>query len=80
MAISHNQKVLLGNGGLWAMYDGLTTVFLIAYALYLGASNTVIGLIGAIPYISMIVSQMPGVLLIHRFSRRGPLYHKHEYR
>jgi len=70
MALSYNQKILLGNGGLWAMYDGLTTVFLIAYAIYLGASNTMIGLVGAIPYISMIVSQMPGVLLIHRFSRR----------
>lgn len=70
MGLSYNQKILLGNGGLWAMYDGLTTVFLIAYALYLGASNTIIGLVGAIPYISMIVSQMPGVLLIHKFSRR----------
>lgn len=44
-------------------------VFLTAYALDLGASNTVIGLIAAIPFLGQ-VTQLPGILLIERLRRR----------
>ena len=70
MHFSYNQKILLSNGALWAIYDGLTTSFLIAYAVYLGASNTIVGLLGAIPFLGAIASELPGVALMTHWRRR----------
>lgn len=70
MHLSYNQKILLGNGGLWAAFDALTTGFLIAYAIHLGASNLIIGVLGAIPYIGVMCSQLPGAFLINHVRRR----------
>ena len=70
MHFSYNQKILLSNGALWAIYDGLTTSFLIAYAVFLGASNTIIGLLGAIPFLGAIASELPGVALMKHWRRR----------
>ncbi len=53
------------------MYAGLTSAFLIAYALHLGASNMIIGVLGAIPFIGAVIGEMPGVLLMRRWSRLG---------
>lgn len=58
--------------------DGMTTqvmatlaggVFLTAYALTLGASAPVVGLIAAIPFLAQ-VFQVPGILLVERLRRR----------
>lgn len=65
-----NQKILLTQGAFWAAFDGLTAVFLSAYALVLGASNTVIGFIAAIPYVAFLLTQLPGVNLSQHFSRK----------
>lgn len=60
------------------IYDGLAThalvtltggVFLVAYALELGASNAVIGLIAAIPPLAELL-QIPGVGIIERSGNR----------
>jgi hypothetical protein len=55
-----NKQILKLQGSLWASYNGLTAVFLIAYALALGASNTVIGLLGALPWLASLIAQIPG--------------------
>lgn len=44
-------------------------VFLTAYALALGGSATVVGLIAAIPFLAQ-VFQVPGILLVERLRRR----------
>lgn len=65
----HNQRYLLQSGGWWALYDGLTAGYLLAYALALGASNTIIGIIGALPYLAMMLAEIPGAKLLERFTR-----------
>ena len=44
-------------------------VFLVAYALSLGASNFYIGLLAAVPQLAQ-VAQLPGVLIVERFRKR----------
>ncbi|WP_185961293.1 MFS transporter [Telmatospirillum sp. J64-1] len=60
------------------LHEGLTTqamtsltsgIFLSAYALQLGASNTIIGLLAAIPFLAQLV-QVPSILLIERVRMR----------
>ncbi|HEV7372885.1 MFS transporter [Arenibaculum sp.] len=58
--------------------DGLTTqvmgtltggVFLTAYALHAGASNMLVGLLAAIPFLAQL-AQLPAILLVERLRRR----------
>ncbi|MBD3361385.1 MFS transporter [Candidatus Woesearchaeota archaeon] len=70
MRFDRNQKKLIINGGLWAAYEGFTSAFLAAFALTLGASNTVIGAISAMPFVALIFSQIPGAKLIEYVSRK----------
>jgi len=65
-----NRTVLLSHAALWAGYNGLTSAFLIAFALALGASNTLIGVLGALPWIASILSQIPGASLAQHHSRK----------
>lgn len=60
----------MANGALWAAYEGLTSAFLAAFALALGASNTVIGILSAMPPIAGILGQIPGTKLIEYFGRK----------
>lgn len=69
MKLNFNQKAIMANGGWWGLFDGLTSGFLIAYALALGASNTIVGLMGAIPYIALILSEIPGAKLLEHYTR-----------
>ncbi len=71
MKYNKNQKNLFVNGALWAVYNGLTSAFLIAFAFALGASNVVIGLLSAIPYISIVLSEFIGAKLVEFYSRKG---------
>lgn len=70
MSFDRNQKKLIINGGLWAAYEGFNSAFLAAFALTLGASNTIIGTISAMPFIALILSQIPGAKLIEYVSRK----------
>ena len=65
-----NRRVLLTNAALWALYYGLTTSFLVAFALALGASNLVIGLLGALPWLANLLTQIPGSVLVQHFARK----------
>lgn len=69
MKLSKNQKLLIKEGILWSIYRNLTSIFLIAFALALGASNTIIGIAGALPYLAAILSQIPGAKLAEKYSR-----------
>jgi hypothetical protein len=67
MKDTRNQTILIHQGILWAIYYGLTSTFLIAFALALGASNTIIGIAGALPYLAAILAQVPGAKLVDGF-------------
>lgn len=64
------QKTLLAHVGFWAAYEGFTAVYLTAYALALGASNTVIGFLGALPFLASMLTQIIGAELVQHYSRR----------
>ena len=70
MARTKNQNYVLAEGGLWAIYDAFTAIFLTAFALALGASSTVIGIIGSIPYIAIVLAEMPGAKIVEFMSRK----------
>jgi len=70
MKLNKNQKRLIANSGLWAAYEGLTAAFLSAFALALGASNTVIGTLSAMPFVAAILAQIPGAKLLEYFKRK----------
>ncbi|MBI4141432.1 MFS transporter [Candidatus Woesearchaeota archaeon] len=70
MKYNKNQKLLFYNGGAWAIFDAFTSAFLVAFALLFGASNFVIGLLGATPYISALLIEIPGAKLAEYFSRK----------
>ncbi|MBW2986228.1 MFS transporter [Candidatus Woesearchaeota archaeon] len=69
MKFNRNQKLLIEQSVLWAVYYGLTSAFLIAFALALGATNTIIGIAGALPYLAAILAQVPGAKLVEGYSR-----------
>src|SRR5574341_577973 len=65
-----NKRVFLTQSALWAAYDGLTSAYLAAFALALGASNEVIGFLGALPWLASILTQIPGSELSQHFRRK----------
>ncbi len=66
-----NRAVLLSSSALWSLYEGMTSLYLVAFALELGASNTVVGLLGALPWLASILTQIPGAQLIEHYSRKS---------
>ncbi|MEK6874685.1 MAG: MFS transporter [Nanoarchaeota archaeon] len=70
MTWTRNQKTILRNASLWATYDGLTSTFIVAFALALGASNIWIGIFGALPFVAMLLSQIPGAYSVEFVSRK----------
>ncbi len=71
MKLDKNKKIILWNGALWALFNGFTSAFLVAFALALGASNEIIGLLGAMPFIATILTQIPGATLVQHFKRKN---------
>ncbi|MFQ5620417.1 MAG: MFS transporter [Candidatus Nanoarchaeia archaeon] len=69
MRLTNNQKYHLRNAGLWASYNALTAMFMTPFVLALGASNTEVGLVGALPYFAILITQIPGVKLLELFTR-----------
>lgn len=70
MKLNNDQRRLLYSGAVWALYETITAGFLIVFALALGASNTVVGVLGALPYIAMLVMEIPGAKLVEFFRRK----------
>jgi MFS family permease len=65
-----NLRHLLWDGAFASAVGALNSgVVLVAYALYFGASNQVIGFIAAIPLLTQLL-QAPGVILVERLRRR----------
>ncbi len=71
MKYNSNQKKVLWTGALWSLSDGFTTFFLTAFALVLGATNEQIGIIASIPYIAVILTELPGAKLMDYISRKS---------
>jgi len=66
----NNKNILFANSALWAAYDGLTSAYLVAFALALGASNITIGMLGALPWLASIITQIPGSELAQHLPRK----------
>jgi len=65
-----NKRILLTQSAIWAAYNGLTSTYLVAFALALGASNTMVGFLGALPWLANLLTQIPGAELVQRISRK----------
>lgn len=65
----NNKRIILAHTALWAAYDGLSSLFLAAYALALGADNVIIGILGALPFLASIITQIPGADLAQHLPR-----------
>jgi len=63
------QRVLWDGLATQAMVTLTSGIFLVAFALELGASNTVIGLLAAIPALAELI-QIPSVLLVRKLQNR----------
>ncbi|MEM4247242.1 MAG: MFS transporter [Candidatus Woesearchaeota archaeon] len=66
-----DQKRLMFSGAVWSFYEALTAGFLIVFAISLGASNTVVGILGALPYLAVILMEFPGAKLVEYFKRKA---------
>ena len=55
--------------GWWGLFDGLTAGYILAFALALGANNTIVGIIGAIPYVAILFSEVIGAKLLEHYTR-----------
>lgn len=70
MRLTRTQKCIVLSAGMWSFYEGLTVGFLPAFLIFLGASNVMIGILGALPYVSVLLSQIPGAKIIEFLSRK----------
>src|SRR3989344_5631871 len=70
MKLNKNQTFVMASGGTWAVFDALTSSFLVAFALMFGASNFTIGVIGAMPYLASLIIEWPGAKLAEFVSRK----------
>lgn len=71
MRLTLDQKRLMYSGAVWALYESLTAGFLIVFALALGASNTAVGVLGALPYVATLLMEIPGAKLVEFFRRKA---------
>ena len=68
--VAHGLKLVIRDGlATQAMVTLTGGIFLVAFALQLGASNTVIGLLAAIPPLAELL-QMPAIYVVNRVRRR----------
>jgi MFS family permease len=71
MGWNTDQKKIMRNGVAYALYEAFTSGFLIVFAISLGASNTAVGVLGALPYIAIILMEIPGAKLVEYFRRKA---------
>jgi MFS family permease len=65
-----SKRVFFAASSLMAAFNGLTSVYLVAFALVLGASNIMIGLLGALPYLANLITQIPAARLVQILTRK----------
>ncbi len=68
--VERNLKYFVWTGGSWAVFDALTAAFLTVFAVALGASNTLVGLISSITFIAVLVAELPGAKLLDYFPKK----------
>ena len=73
MKLNRDQKRLMYSGALWALYEAFNAGFLVVFALAMGASNTVVGVLGALPSIAMVLMELPGAKMVE-YVRRKTLF------
>ncbi|MCI2425434.1 MFS transporter [Candidatus Acetothermia bacterium] len=66
----HNAKTSLIDGVFFSVMVGLTMPFMGVYAIQLGASDFVVGLLVSIPAMVAMISQVPAAIIVHRYSSR----------
>lgn len=70
MRLTANQRHILLNSLFYAIYTGFGLQFIVPFALALKANNTYIGILSAMPFVAMILSQFPSQALMKRVDRR----------
>lgn len=66
-----NYKLLFANSSLLSTYRAFTSLYLVAFALTMGASNTAIGFLGALPWLTQMITQIPGAVLCQKYLRKN---------
>jgi MFS family permease len=69
MQLNNNERAYKKASAYWAIYDGLTSAFVIAYALMFGPTNFLIGLLGGIPALATMLAEAFGARMTQRWSR-----------
>jgi MFS family permease len=70
MKFNRDQKGLMSSGAVWALYEAFNAGFLVVFAIALGASNTVVGVLAALPSLAMVLFELPGAKLVEYFRRK----------
>ena len=68
--VKRNLRYFLFTGFSWSVFDALTVAFLTVFALALGASNTVVGLLSAVTYLAAFAAELPGARLLDLFPKK----------
>lgn len=66
----HNAKTSLIDGAFFSVMVGLTAPFMGVYAIHLGASDYVVALLGSIPAMVAMISQIPSAVIVNRYASR----------
>lgn len=66
----HNAKTSLIDGAFFSVMVGLTAPFMGVYAIHLGASDYVVALLGSIPAMVAMISQVPSAVIVNRYASR----------
>jgi MFS family permease len=70
MRLSPNQKTILTGQALFSVYSALTAAFIIPFALVLGATNSMIGILTASAYLAIMFAQIPGERMTEKIGRK----------
>lgn len=70
MPLTSDQKTILINQSFFSMYSSLTMSFIVPFVLVLGASNVMVGIILALHYLAIALSQIPGERATEVLGRR----------
>lgn len=69
--MERNYKLLLANSSLLSAHRAFTSLYLVAFALTMGASNTTIGILGALPWLAQMLTQIPGAAICQKYLRKN---------
>ena len=65
-----SRKISIYEGSAFSLMDGFGLRYITPYALFLGASNSFIGLLSSLPNLLGSLSQLPGSKVVERYSRK----------